>query len=370
MRLLTGIPLFALVACGSSSGAAPQSQNDALSDPTYEHAVLAASWHAIPGAPTVTGGAKQDDIYFPSPRVGYAVSGPASSIYKTEDGGWTWRTVLTQPGTYFRSILFVDDNHGFASNLGAGLAPSITDTNVLYETKDGGATWNPVSSISGPMPQGICNQTKIDSWHLVALGRVAGPCYVMTSSDGGESWTSRDMNGQFQMLIDAHFTSPTNGIAVGGSAGSTMYCTIMHTSDGGDTWQTVFTSTTPDTLCWKISFPSDRVGYVSVQDTDTGPPTFVKTTDGGRTWTEKPLPANTQGLYPGIGIGFITDRIGWVSADDPTLPTYRTTNGGETWTPDANLESPINRFRFRPTSAFAIGASVWRLDVDDEDYGP
>jgi photosystem II stability/assembly factor-like uncharacterized protein len=98
-----------------------------------------------------------------------------------------------------------------------------------------------------------------------------------------------------------------------------------------------------------------------------GPPHFVKTTDGGETWVEKQLPANSQGLYPGIGIGFLTDRIGWVSADDPTLPTYRTLNGGDTWTPDSALESPINRFRFGRRGAYAIGATIWRLDVDSDD---
>jgi len=277
----------------------------------------------------------------------------------------TWHSVYRHTGTYFRSVLFVDDVHGFASNLGPIPMTPITDPNVLYETKDGGMTWAPVTSITGPMPSGICNQQKIDATHLVAIGRVSGPCFLMTSSDAGATWTSRDLNTQFAMLIDAHFTSPTDGIVVGGSAGSTMYCTIMHTGDGGQTWQTVFQSKTADSLCWKISFPSAQVGYVSVQDTDRGPPTFAKTADGGMTWTEKPLPMNMQGLYPGIGMGFITDNIGWVSADDPTLPTYRTSDGGDTWAPDSALKSPINRFRFLDAkTAFSIGATIWRLDVN------
>ena len=377
MKRLAILPLLALLACGNSTetmflkdagspipdagtGGSPGVDASAA----YDQAVTAAVWAELANGPKVTGGAKQDDIWFTSATRGFAVSGPASAIYKTEDGGSTWTTLLTHPGTYFRSILFVDDNHGFASNLGPSPESGITDTNILYETKDGGATWAPVTSITGPMPTGICNQTKVDAQHLVAVGRVGGPAFLMTSSDSGATWASKDLSSQFQMLIDARFTSPTEGILVGGSAANPMACTIVHTSDGGQTFDTVFTSKTHDSLCWKISFPSDQVGYVSVQDTDTGTPTFAKTTDGGKTWSEKPLPMNTKGPYPGIGMGFITEEIGWVSPDDPTLPTYRTLDGGETWTADAALKSPINRFRFvDPTTSYAIGAAVWKLTV-------
>jgi photosystem II stability/assembly factor-like uncharacterized protein len=373
MKLGPVVPLLGIVvACSSTSTPASPvdagGQADAATDTSpaadvtpvdaagaYAQAVMGASWKPIAGAPMAPAMAKMDDIYFPSAMVGYAVSGAAATIYKTADGGMTWQVSYKHSGTYFRSLDFIDEQHGFASNLGAGLAPSITDTNVLYETKDGGATWLPVTTITGPMPSGICNQTQIDAQHLVAVGRVEGPAFFM---------------------IDARFTSPTDGILIGSGPGNIntgsppFYCTIEHTSDGGNTWQTVFTSKTADTLCWKISFPSAQVGYVSVQDAgQSGPPSFLKTTDGGMTWTEKPLPKNPSGYYLGIGMGFITEDIGWVSADyDGTSPspepTYRTTDGGETWTVDTKLKSPINRFRFlSPTTAFAIGGTIWELSV-------
>jgi photosystem II stability/assembly factor-like uncharacterized protein len=373
--------LFAVAAaCHSSGNATPSPDGgeaadaglDVAEEPSppasYASVVASSTWQAVTGAPVVTMGAKMDDLYFPSPSVGFAVSGPTASVYKTTDGGATWTSVLTQAGTYFRSALFLDEQHGFVSNLGPiPGSTAITDTNVLYETKNGGTSFQPVTTITGTMPKGICNQTMIDAQHLVALGRVEGPAYLLLSSDGGATWTSKDMNTQFSMLIDAHFVSPTEGILVGGSAGN-MYCSIQRTTDGGATWNQVFQSKTQNSLCWKISFPSADVGYVSVQDPpgsliSTVTPSFAKTTDGGKTWTEMPLPASA-GSYPGIGMGFITEDIGWVSADDPTAPTFRTTDGGNTWTADTALKSPINRFRFlSPTTAFAIGGTIWRLDV-------
>jgi photosystem II stability/assembly factor-like uncharacterized protein len=273
---------------GTSADAGTTQDAGAPDARTYEQAVMAASWAVLANAPALTDGSKQDDIYFTTPLLGYAVSGPRSSIYKTIDGGDHWSTIKTLPGTYFRSILFVDDTHGFASNLGPIPQTGITDTNVLYRTGDGGSSWTAVSTISGPRPTGICNQHKIDDQHLVAVGRVTGPSYLMSSSDGGQSWTSIDLNSQLQMLIDVHFTSPTEGIVVGGTAANPMRCTILRTTDGSS-FETVFTGSVAETLCWKISFPTPDVGYVSIQNPmgAGGPSSFAKTIDGGHTWVEK-----------------------------------------------------------------------------------
>jgi photosystem II stability/assembly factor-like uncharacterized protein len=97
-----------------------------------------------------------------------------------------------------------------------------------------------------------------------------------------------------------------------------------------------------------------------------GPPTFAKTTDGGLTWVELPLPVKVgaAGGFPAIGIGFVTDQVGWVSPEEPSLPTYRTRDGGKTWEVDPALKSPLNRFRFvDKNTAFAIGGSIWKLSI-------
>jgi len=389
MKLLAALPLVSslalFVACSSTVKdapvATPPATDDAGVDDTadaapeaappandvYEQAVIASKWTKLAGAPSHTDGSKMDDIFFTSPMVGYAADGPGGAITKTTDGGTTWAPVFKHAGTYFRSVAFVDEMHGFAGNLGAGLSGSITDTTVLYETKDAGATWNPVTTITGSKPAGICNLTTIDATHLVAVGRANGPAHVMMSSDAGANWTATDLGKQMSMIIDARFTSPTDGIIVGMGAGSETVCTILHTKDAGATYEKVFASKTANSLCWKLSFPSDKVGYVAVQDAADGPPTFAKTTDGGLTWVESKLPVKTTsaGGFPAIGIGFVTEKVGWVSPEDATLPTYRTTDGGATWSIDATLKSPINRFRFvDKNTAFAIGGAIWKLQID------
>ena len=333
----------------------------------YANAVKSTDWTKLAAAPSVPGGAKQDDAYFLDASHGFLASGPLGAIYSTTDGGTSWNQVFTHDGTYFRAVLFLDAQHGFAGNIGAGLSPSIDDATLMYETKDGGTSWDPVTSITGSAAKGLCNFTQIDATHIVGVGRANGPAHMLTSSDAGATWVSKDLGSYFSMVIDAHFFSTTEGV-VAGMDKSSQKCSIMRTTDGGETFSPAFESATHGTLCWKLSFPSPSVGYAAVQDTTTGPGTLAKTVDGGVTWTEMPLPVTDppKKAYGAIGVGFIDEKIGWMSAEDPDLPTYRTFDGGVTWEVDPALLSPINRFRFIDAhTGYAIGGSVWKLEVPD-----
>src|SRR5688572_21564513 len=77
--------------------------------PTTEQ-ILSASWQALPAAPEIQG--KQDDVYFVTPEYGLSVNG-LGRIYRTMDGGGVFEEVLNQPGTYFRAVLMLDEEHGF-----------------------------------------------------------------------------------------------------------------------------------------------------------------------------------------------------------------------------------------------------------------
>jgi photosystem II stability/assembly factor-like uncharacterized protein len=337
---------------------------DAIADapwdgPTpYEQSVLAARWQVLSAAPTVGGGAKQDDVFFLDASHGWLASGPNFALYQTTDGGMSWKPSVKMSGTYFRTVLFTDAMHGFAGNIGAGLSASITDANVLYATADGGGTWKPLTSaITGPAPSGLCNLTAVDSMHLIGVGRANGPSNLIASGDGGKTWASVDLSSSFSMVIDARFTTPTDGLIVG--MDNNGFANVVHTPDGGKTLKTVFTSKTASSLSWKISFPSDLVGYVAVQDAAAGPPTIAKTIDGGTTWDELPLPVMTgaNSAYPAIGVGFITEHVGWVSPEDPTLPTYVTADGGKTWKVDPALMCS----RRCTSRAWTSGASACRF---------
>lgn len=348
-----------------ASGAAGGAGGEGGGMDPYEAAVRSTSWERLPNSPSVQGG-KQDDIFFFDADHGFAASGPLASVYETKDGGATWDAVFTNQGTYFRALTFIDEMHGFAGNIGAGLAGAIDDPTLIYETKDGGVTWSPVTTVTGSDAKGICNFAPIDAMNIVAVGRANAPAHMLQTSDGGANWVAKDLSEWFSMAIDARFVSPTEGI-IAGMDPDMEHCTIMRTVDGGETFENVFTSVTDSSLCWQLDFSSDLIGFAAIQDMASGPGTFAKTTDGGETWVELPLPLiddKPNKGYPAIGIGFITDQIGWVVSHDEDLPSFRTFDGGMTWEIDPELEAPINRFRFVDEhTAYAIGGSVWKLEI-------
>ncbi|MBM2846982.1 MAG: hypothetical protein HW407_2294, partial [Bacteroidetes bacterium] len=119
-------------------------------------------------------------------------------------------------------------------------------------------------------------------------------------------------------------------------------------------------------LCWKISFPTRDVGYVSIERFLQGATYILKTTDAGQTWSEKQFSA---ALVDQQGIGFVSASHGWVGGWGN--PTYETTNGGDTWTL-SSFGSNVNRFRFlSDTLGYAVGSRVYKytripVDVEEE----
>ncbi|NUO54812.1 MAG: hypothetical protein HOV80_38715 [Polyangiaceae bacterium] len=346
---------------GTGGEAAQGGQGGGAIDP-LEQAIRATNWAVIDGAPTAPGGAKQDDIFFVDPMLGFIADGPGQAIHKTTDGGATWEEVFNSPGTYFRTLIFTSPTRGFAGNFGAGISPSISDATVIYETSDGGTTWSAVSTIAGAEAKGLCGFNEVGGT-IYGVGRANGPSHLVESTDDGATWTAKDLSSFFSMAVDARFTAPGEGLV----AGMTGYkCTIGRTTDGGDTFTQVFQAAATGSLCWKLDFPSDTVGYVAILQTSGGPPSFAKTTDGGLTWTEMPLPDPTgegEG-YPALAVGFINEKIGWVTPESSSAPVYRTFDGGVTWEEDPALKGPINRFRFLDDeTGFAVGGKVWKLDL-------
>jgi photosystem II stability/assembly factor-like uncharacterized protein len=214
---------------------------------------------------TVAYRGKQDDIFFLTPDLGWYVNG-AGKIYKTSDGGKKWVEKLSKAGTFFRTIGFVDENIGFAGNIGTDYFPGVTDTTPLYVTQDGGETWNAVASIDGPVVKGLCaidvlhtkfiNSGVMDSRTIIhAAGRVGGPAFLMRSMDGGKTWKSSDLSDHTKMILDVKFFNENDGLIMGAtdSDASKSNALIIATKDGGATWQKVYQSNRLYELTWKVT---------------------------------------------------------------------------------------------------------------------
>jgi photosystem II stability/assembly factor-like uncharacterized protein len=354
--LLTGAAAAGLCACATPS--APQVQ-----------------WVRQTTVPTTH---KQDDIFFVNPSRGWYGNGPDGKLYGTANGGDTWELLWERPGTFIRALGFIDEQNGFLGNVGVDYFPHVTDTNPLYVTADGGRSWTPATNIEGPMPKGICaidvfrdrfiNHGVLGDRTIIrAGGRVGGPAFLVESHDNGATWRSRDLSAVTAMVLDVKFVSPMVGFLAGASDAevATSNALVLKTEDGGETWRRVYQSQRPWEISWKLSFPTEHVGYVTVQnynaDTTIARRVVAKTEDGGRTWRE--LELINDHAFQEFGVGFVNARRGWVGGVSGGLETR---DGGRHWRP-VEMGRKINKIRVLPMPggrfrAFAIGDSVYRLD--------
>lgn len=322
-------------------------------------------------------GGKQDDICFIDENNGWYVNG-YGNIYHTNDSGRTWEKQLEQKGSFFRTIGFVDENIGFVGTVGTDYFPNVTDTIPLYGTKDGGKSWNPVS-YKGPYVKGLCaidivkeqyiNHGNVDyKTHLFAVGRVGSPANIMISHDGGENWTSHSMNEDCKMLFDIKMLNKNIGFACAATNEdiSQSNALILKTIDGGTTWRKVYQSNRLFETTWKVSFPSEKVGYVTIQSYNTDPNVkqqrVAKTIDGGETWIELNLIEDAGARE--FGVAFIDENNGFIGTMNSG---FETSDGGKSWTKiDTGVacnKIRIYRNRNGTLYGYAIGVSVLKLVV-------
>lgn len=320
---------------------------------------------------------KQDDIAFVDPDNGWYGNG-AGKLYRTIDGGETWLKVAEKPGTFIRALGFIDDKTGFIGNIGTDYYPGVTDKQPLYRTDDGGATWTPIVTDGIDRVSGICSidilpvsrvfQGERRRTHIIrAAGRVGGPAAMLVSLDGGDNWTTQDLSSVAGMILDIKFLDERNGFICAATDPNLEIAEalILRTADGGKNWKPVYRSGRKLENCWKMSWPSKRVGYATVQSYDEAPNNtqrvIIKTVDGGRSWREIPL-VNLAGIQQ-FGIGFADELRGWVGCNKNG---YETADGGKSWTA-VDFGRAVNKVRIvrkgSTSRVFAIGTNVSRLDL-------
>ncbi len=319
-----------------------------------------AQWSVLPNSPTEN--FRHDDVYFLNVDTGFVVNNQGA-IWKTEDGGGTWNLKLNMPNTYFRCIAFLNDTLGFVGTLGdAAWHATTTNDTVLYKTSDGGETWSSIySAIAGDKSEGLCGLNKVNDSTIIGVGRIGGPTHFLRSTDYGATWTSKDMSSYLGSLIEAHFISPDTGLIFGGTdmVNGPSRGIILKTVDAGLNWDTVYVTSKQTEWCWKVFFPSDSIGYVTLQSARNDTINFLKTVDGGVTWVEKPL---VLGEYWAQGVGFLNDTVGWIGGDLNQPHSYVTKDGGETWD-SIMMGDPINRIRKGSDDIlYAVGHRVYKYD--------
>lgn len=236
-------------------------------------------------------------------------SGPGdkSRIYKTTNGGKTWRLQFTnsEAKAFYDGFAFWDSKHGIA------MSDSVDGKFLLLTTEDG-ETWKPLNPAL--LPSALPNEGgfaasgtniavagKKDVWFVTG-----GPAArIFYSSDRGKNWTVLNaplISGKpSQGIFSISIAPDGKGMIVGGDYEQAKVGTknAAYSSDGGKTW--TLADQTPAGYRSAVAFlpGSSPLLWVTV-----GTSGSDYSRDGGRTW----LPLDT-GNYNAVS--FYSARVGW-----------------------------------------------------------
>ncbi len=313
-------------------------------------------------------GSYVNSVQLVSNGVGYAVG--YGAIYKTIDGGKTWTKYNGAgsaageiTGTDFRSVVFIDANHGYAVGTGYNYTYG-----RIAQTSDGGASWHyntnaggaaGTANLSGGAVNGVTmtnGGSLYDTPPTVAFSACAGAGCVtatgtanisggavtgVTITNPGSGYTSAP-TVTFAGGGGGSLHTPLQGVAVAGGSGAHSVIVVgdngviqqnSNVSWTGDTnalaagldGATVTSGTTSKLMA--VVFPGN--GSAGFAAGESG--AVTASTDSGATWTLKAGGAGSASIY---GSSFIDSNTGWMVGSSGTV--VRTTDGGASWTSDAS----------------------------------
>jgi uncharacterized protein (TIGR03437 family) len=257
-------------------------------------------------------------------------------IFKTTDSGQHFSSTVLVPLGDFEPISIVIDPSNPSTFYANTFSPG-----GLFKSTDAGATWSP--AIAGLLAAGL-GTLVIDPFHPKSLWITAGGDAFM-STDGANTWSQVSLpppaiNGQIFGFI---FDSVTPGtLYVTGEANDSFY--LLKSTDGGQKWAQLNTPFDPEVL---LADPV-RAGYLyalAAAGSQGASTLFYRSTDGAVTWQSFPFPSNyatSMAVDPG-------------NSNIILAGSYRSNNGGETWSPTA--VSRDIQIAFAPTGGGVVYAS-------------
>lgn len=266
------------------------------------------------------------DIIFLDSLTGYAVTGDniASSdtdyVLKTTNSGYNWNIVLSRPRD-FSKVMFINLDTGY-----------VLHGDEIIRTTNAGLNWNNI-----PVPPGnfgFNDMYPISYDTMWVCFPYIGGDFIYRTTNAGLSWVSQLQSFSISKI---YMYNGNLGFTSGYQVNN-----FYKTTNSGINWTGVAGNDFVD-----IYFIDSLTGWKSKGD-------MKKSTDGGNTWINQPLPNSPNFLYTSMenfsNINY--DTIwggGGVFQIGGTLRgvLYRTTNSGENWVfqiPDTSYQ--INQYNF------------------------
>lgn len=234
--------------------------------------------------------------------------GHHGGVLRSTDGGRTWnKTNLTGE---------TDDamGMGFSSSDGREVFAAGHDT--FFRSDDAGANWKDLRpALPGTDIHGLATAPDRPGTiyaHVVRYG-------LYRSDDGGERWSKANTSDL-----------PGDVMALSAGPGGRLYAAapnrgVLRSDDGGTTFRRVGDIVGALTIAASASDP-DAV-YVGTQAG------LFSSTDGGETWTPRPLPVNGGVMVSVVNPADTLDVAVVVVDDSSTGHVFRSADGGQSWGP-------------------------------------
>ncbi len=240
----------------------------------------------------------------PSDRLTYYFGATGGGVWKTDDGGLSWRCVSDG---FFKTgsvgaiaVAAADPNVVYVGMGEAPIRGNVSHGDGMYKSTDAGKTWTHIGLRDTHQISRVrVHPRDIDLVYVAALGHVYGPNEergVFRSKDGGKTWERilyrSPRAGAIDLILD-----PTNPRVI--------YAALW------EAWRTPY----------------------SLNSGGPGGGLF-KSTDGGDTWTEiSRRPGLPKGVLGKIGVTVSpvrADRV-WAIVEAEDGGVFRSDDGGETW---------------------------------------
>lgn len=238
------------------------------------------------------------DAYFTSLSVGY-VTTTDGLLYRTTNGGASWRVDTIAAWQNIKSISFSDANNGWL----------LSDFVDLRKTTNAGTNWNLISKGNTRIIRDVFFNDTTTGWAVGEAGT------IMQTTNSGENWAllNRATNGNLNSA--ALNIAPDKQVISGCIVGDRGL--LMRTLDNGVSWSELPKPTNENlNSVFNISDTYWVAGNNGV---------VLKSVDGGQNWFSKNIPDTTD-LN---SVFFINENIGWTAGKLGLI--YKTTDGGESW---------------------------------------
>lgn len=223
-----------------------------------------------------------------------AGSGGLSRIYRTDDGGDTWRLQFraTEPDAFLDCMAFWDRDRGLA------YGDAVDDAPYILRTDDGGDHWARVPAAALPhalegeggfAASGTCLTAAPGGRAWVATGN-ASPARVLRTDDWGRSWTVAEVPvvaGPAAGLTTVRVAGGGWGVALGGVIGNdtTVQANAAVSTDDGRSWAPAAPPVFPGPVYGAALLGTDAPpGPASPVVVAVGPRGLAYSADGLSTW--------------------------------------------------------------------------------------